>query len=594
MPVIALSTDRLRRLLGTEIESGKLAEAIDQLGCDLEEVAEVLLHECPACGALADRLPREEEPKDCGICGHRADAPFAEVGADEVVRIELEPARPDLFDSSGLVRALLGYLGIRTGLPDYPVEEGGIVVTVDPSVRAVRPHIVCAEVEVPPLDRETLVEVFQLQENLHWAVGRGRRKASIGVYDLAAISREICYTAWEQGERFVPLGMPGRELTLREILDEHPKGTAYRELLTPFDRYPILVDERGQVLSMPPIINSEETKVGPGSSRLFVDVTGVDRRAAEDCLAITVCSLRDLGGTVRSVTIRDGDDTRITPDVAPYSHPLSAQRTAGLIGVDLTEEQVVDYLDRMRLGVGEKREDGRLAVVIPRYRVDVKHEVDLIEDVAIAHGYHELPSPLVPTMTVGEEHPTTSVERRLRGLLTGLGFLETVNFVLTNREEHLRRMGLPEDLGQVEILNPISVNQEIVRTNLLSSLMGVFALNKTREMPQPVFELGEVVRATDGDATQSSHLGVGVMGPRADYARIRSTMDSVFRELGLAVEVSELADHELLPVFLPGRAALIRSGDRELGVMGEVHPEVIEAWTLDHPVVLAEIDLDPL
>jgi len=258
--------------------------------------------------------------------------------------------------------------------------------------------------------------------------------------------------------------------------------------------------------------------------------------------------------------------------------------------VPLDTDDVRERLLRMRLGV-EDGADGNLTVVVPRYRVDVKHEVDLIEDVAIAHGYKNLPSLLVPTMTVGEELPITTLGRRLRRILTGLGFFEVVNFVLTNREEHSRLMRLPEEMGQAKILNPISVNQEIIRVHLLSGLMGTFRLNRTKEMPQCTFEIGEVVRATESDSEQRPHLAIGVMGPRADYATIRSTVDAVLAETGTDAAIAPLGEHELAPVFLDGRAARIDVGGRTVGVMGEVHPEVITALSLDQPVVLAEIDL---
>ncbi|MHC4472247.1 MAG: phenylalanine--tRNA ligase subunit beta [Planctomycetota bacterium] len=593
MPIVGISTARLKKLLGKDLTSERIAEAIDQLGCDLEEVADVLLYECPACRAVADRLPREDPPKECAVCGTKTESPFAEVGTDEVVRLDLLPARPDLFDSGGLSRALVGYLGIETGLPEYPVEEGDVVVRVDPSVMAVRPLIACAEVVMPPLDQQTLVEVFQLQENLHWAVGRDRKKASIGVYDLATHGTEIIWTAEPPDYRFVPLGMPGTEMTLTEILERHPKGVRYAELLAPYDRYPILVDTDGQVLSMPPVINSEETKLALGAERLFVDVTGHDRRAVDDCLAILVTSLAELGGTIRGVRIENGADPVVTPELSPRPARLSPRRAATLIGVDLDEERVVSYLDRMRLGVAD-RADGEVEVLVPRYRVDVKHEVDLIEDVAIAHGYHELPAVLVPTQTVGRADPRLDFARKVRRVLTGLGATEVVNFLLTNPEEHLARMGLPEDVGQAVILNPISVNQTIVRTNLLSGLMATFAANRTREMPQLVFEIGTVVRATAESSAQSAHLGVGETGPRADYARIRGAVDSLLHEMDLEPSIAPLADHELLPVFLPGRAALVSAGGREMGVIGEVHPEVITTFGLDHPVVLAELDLAAL
>jgi phenylalanyl-tRNA synthetase beta chain len=167
-----------------------------------------------------------------------------------------------------------------------------------------------------------------------------------------------------------------------------------------------------------------------------------------------------------------------------------------------------------------------------------------------------------------------------------------MSFVLTNREEHLTRMRLPDDVRQAQLLNPISVHQEIVRTNLLSGLMATFQLNKTREMPQPIFEVGEVVRATETESTQHLRLAIGEMGARSDYARIRSVTEALFRELGLEVSIHPLGEHELAPVFLPGRAAAIEHSGETLGVMGEVAPEVITAWSLDHPVVAAELDAD--
>ncbi len=592
MPVVAISTARLRSLLGTEIEGKALAEAIDFLGCDLEELVEVHLFECPACGTIVYRLPREAAPKTCEVCGHEEAGGFIDQGTDEVVRLDLLPARPDLFDSAGLARALVGYLGIRTGLPPYPVEDGELSVTVDPSVLAVRPEIACAELTVPPLDQAGLAEAFHLQEHLHWAVGRGRKKASIGAYDLEAIEGEITYTALAPDHEFVPLGMPGRMMSLADILTKHPKGRVFKDLLAGYDAYPVLQDARGQVLSMPPIINSEETRLRPGTSHIFLDVTGHDRRVVDDTLALVLTSICHVTGSIKSVKIHRPGETRVTPDLTPFTRTLSPERTTKLIGVDLTEEEMTSCLSRMRLDVTGRAANGDFEVAIPRYRVDVKHEVDLIEDVAIAYGYHNLPSLLVPTMTVGQELPQTAIGRKARRTLVGLGFVEVMSFVLTNREEHLTRMRLPEDVRQAKLLNPISVHQEIVRTNLLSGLMSIFALNKTREMPQPIFEVGEVVRATEDDSTQHLRLAIGEMGPRSDYARIRSVTDSVFRELGLTIDVSPLTDHELAPVFLPGRAAVIGLNGETAGVMGEVAPEVITAWSLDHPVVVAELDAD--
>jgi phenylalanyl-tRNA synthetase beta chain len=155
-------------------------------------------------------------------------------------------------------------------------------------------------------------------------------------------------------------------------------------------------------------------------------------------------------------------------------------------------------------------------------------------------------------------------------------------------------MRLPADLGQVEILNPISVNQTMLRVHLLSGLMATFALNRTREMPQPIFEVGDVATGTEDSAAQTRKLGIGVMGPRADYAAIRSTVDALVHEGGLTPGYEPGEDHALGSLFLPGRVARVSADGTEFGVLGEVHPGVITAWGLDQPVVLAEIDVERL
>ncbi len=161
---------------------------------------------------------------------------------------------------------------------------------------------------LPPVDETSLVAIMKLQENLHWGVGRDRKLASIGVYDLSAISGDITYrTIDPDKEPFVPLGMPGKKMTGRQILESHPKGVAYAELLANHKRYPVLVDTKNQVLSMPPIINSEETKLKQGTTRIFIDVTGISQAAVTKSLDTLVCSLAEIGGTIETVSIIDAD-----------------------------------------------------------------------------------------------------------------------------------------------------------------------------------------------------------------------------------------------------------------------------------------------
>ncbi len=256
--------------------------------------------------------------KACGFCGFESETPFKPAGSKQVMRLDLLADRPDLFDVGGLARALRGTLGIESGLPKYDGEavgpHGRRSTNRSPTKSSYRPFIACAVMTLPPVDETSLIAIMKLQENLHWGVGRDRKLASIGVYDLATISGDITYrTIDPDKEPFVPLGMPGKKMTGRQILESHPKGMAYAELLAEHKRYPVLVDAKGQVLSMPPIINSEETKLKQGTTRVFIDVTGISQAAVTKSLDTLVCSLAEIGGTDRNgrrLSNADGEQAR--------------------------------------------------------------------------------------------------------------------------------------------------------------------------------------------------------------------------------------------------------------------------------------------
>src|SRR5215212_9017145 len=179
--------------------------------------------------------------------------------------------------------------------------------------------------KLPPVDETSLVAIMKLQENLHWGVGRDRKLSSIGVYDLSAISGDITYrTIDPDKDPFVPLGMTGKKMTGRQIVESHPKGVAYAELLADHKRYPVLIDSKNQVLSMPPIINSDETKVKQGTSRVFIDVTGISQAAVTKSLDTLVCSLAEIGGKIETVTIEEAESKeRVTPDLTPRAKEIS-------------------------------------------------------------------------------------------------------------------------------------------------------------------------------------------------------------------------------------------------------------------------------
>ncbi|MBM3313160.1 phenylalanine--tRNA ligase subunit beta, partial [candidate division WOR-3 bacterium] len=489
VPVVGIATATLKRLIGKSLSQDELVAALERLGSDVEGTARVTAWRCGKCGQATEALEQESFNGACEWCGSKA---LVEAGASEVIRISLLPVRPDMFDAAGLARALRGYLGLETGLPVYRLEPSGVKVAVQPGLEGIRPYIVACVVRGLAMDDETVKTIMKMQENLHWALGRNRRRASIGVYDLDTVEPDFEYLpVAPDGVRFVPLfGLPEgmTEATPREVLDKHPKGVGYKHLLASFDRYPLLRDAAGKVLSMPPIINSQETRVTQRTRNLFVDVTGPDKHALERTIAVIACGLADLGGKVETVQVSyPGGARESTPDLGPSEMTIDPRAAEKLIGVAVPEMPRV--LERMRYGA--KAQGDRLSVQIPSYRADIMHEWDLFEDVAIGYGYHNIQPALVPSMTVGSHQAIEELSTTARRVMTGLGFLEVVTPVLTCEREHFELLGLPVRAPRVRLENPISVEQTMLREQLVSGLLSTLRANTTRQMPQTIFEAGD-------------------------------------------------------------------------------------------------------
>ncbi|MCA9525302.1 MAG: phenylalanine--tRNA ligase subunit beta [Myxococcales bacterium] len=597
MPVVSIDAARLNALLANSYAPERLSDALEQIGCDVEEVVELGRFRCPVCASMVEGS-QGAETRVCGVCGHSQEAVFEQVDTITAIRLDLLAARPDLFDIGGLARALQGYLGEVRGMPQYPTAASPVVVRVDASVarpESFRPHIRCAVVQVPPLDDVGLATLMKLQENLHWGVGRDRKLASIGVYDLDTLEGDIAYTTLDpDAEPFEPLGMPGVTMSGRTILEEHPKGTAYAHLLADLKRYPVLRDAAGQVLSMPPIINSEGTRVRVGSTRLFVDVTGPSEAAVVNSLNMLVSSLCELGGQVSTVRVIGSDGAEVvSPDLTPRKYEVSLSRAKQWLGLPLDATSLVDCFERMRLDVAALDGGDLFQVTCPAFRSDVRHMVDLFEDLAIGFGYENIVPAIVPTMTVGRPRPEEQLSHLVRTALVGLGYTETMSLPMTTEADHFTRLGQPVPEHFVRVANPKLRALTVVRSHLMGGVLQALHENRRRPMPVRIFELDNCVRldpAGENGTTEERRLCFADIGPDAGYASVRARLDALLWELGLTATFTAV-EH---PAFVPGRVARFTTGTPVEGLIGEVAPGVLDAFGIDLPVGLVECLIAPL
>ncbi len=512
-----------------------------------------------------------------------------EIGSD-YVKVEFNPNRVDFCSYAGVARAFRGLMGWETGLPKYDVKDGKTVLKISKAVAKIRPYMLAAIVRNVKLDQEAIVDLMEMQEDLHWGVGRNRKKASIGVHNLDVVTPPFTFTAVEPDKfRFVPLDKT-EEMSLGEILEKHEKGIAYKHLVDWASRYPLLIDKDGKVLSMPPIINGELTCVTSKTTNLFLDVTGTEYVAVERSLNILATALADMGGTVERVRVKYPNRTVISPSLTPKKMKLRVSYANELLGLKLTETQVAESLRKCRLDT-EKLENGIIEVGIPAYRIDVLHEVDLVEEVAIGYGYYRLKPSIPETSTIGEQHPVHRTANTIRQIMTGLGYTEVTNFTLINEAVHYERMR-QDARNMIKLANPVSAEYTILRESLLPSLMKNLMDNKHESFPQRLFEVSDVGRINQRAETRVErrlHLAGVSSHSTANFTEIKSCVEALLQNMGLKRWEIKPARH---PSFLEGRAAAIYLERKEIGVLGEIHPEVLNNFELENPTSAFEIDFE--
>ena len=512
-----------------------------------------------------------------------------------VLSVEIKDTnRPDLWNIEGLARALRGFLGLEKGSRHYVVDKPIVDVNVDSRLRGIRPFIGCSIVKDVKLTDTMIRGLMHLQDKLDMTYGRNRQKTSIGIYDYSLITPPLSYAVLKPTEiSFVPLGF-AEELNLAEILEKHPKGIEYGHIVKKHPVYPILLDSERKVLSFPPIINSNDLgRVTDQTRHVLVEVTGTVHDTVLNTLKFVTLSLIDRGGKAYAATVHYPHEnlTVVTPNFETKRTELSVEYTNKVLGLQLTCGRIAKLLSVAGFDV-EKVEDDKLTVQVPCYRIDVMHQVDLIEDVAIAYGYNNI-EPL------WRELPTSGgvkSEQRLldvaRELMIGLGFQEVLTYTMANTENLFTKMNRRKE-RIIEVANPKVQTLTCLRNWLLPSLMEFLSNNQSVEFPQKIFELGKVTLLDEKQETRTRDeewLAAAISHSNASFTEIKSALDAFFINLGLEWQIKE-AEH---PSFVEGRVGTAIVDATKVGIIGEISPKVLVAWKLENPTAAFEINMQEI
>lgn len=505
----------------------------------------------------------------------------AEKIGDEL-EIEVFPNRPDLISLQGFVRAINAFTGKRSGIPEYKVISSQYVLKAEKTLPTEWPYAYACIVKGLSLDDQKIREIIQIQEKLGSTLLRNRKKGGLGLYPLDKVSFPVTFKGMSPEKiKFRPLEYP-KEINARQILASHPTGKEYAHIIEKWKTFPVFVDSNNLIMSMPPIINSHALgKIDESTRDVFVECTGNDRHAVTLALTILVTSLADMGGKIHSIECiqQDGTKEKI-PSFTKKTYSLSIDNVNKLLGTKLKEKDIEEACSKMQLQYANKK------VHVPSWRNDILHEVDLIEDIAIGHGY-ELLEPESPSIaTIGEEDPKSIINKKCVETLIGLGFLETssLHFITT------------DEAKKINLKKPLSVESsrteyKILRPSLLPALLRTYSENTDAEYPQKLSEIGTVFKedpSAETGISEASHL-IFALAP-GNYTSIKQILDSLNSSLGISCSLTETTQENLIP----GRCASISIDKKIIGHMGEVHPDMLADWKIKMPLAIAEIDLNEI
>ena len=261
-----------------------------------------------------------------------------------------------------------------------------------------------------------------------------------------------------------------------------------------------------------------------------------------------------------------------------------------LLGEDLDSDEMVILLEKA--GHDVSKEGDKLRLSPPAFRNDFLHSVDIVEEIMISRGMESF-EPVMPTeYTIGRYSEIEIFSRDVREIMVGLGYQEMIYNYLGSRRDNIERMNVPDE-GFIEISNPMTENYTIVRRSILPNLLASESVSANAVYPHMIFEVGKVAFEDEADnygSKTQTYLGFLYSDGEAGFNEVSSHISAVFYYLGREYTLEEASD----PRFIEGRAARIFSKGELVGMMGEIHPEVLENWGIQMPCACAEIDLDLL
>ncbi|EOD42345.1 phenylalanyl-tRNA synthetase beta subunit [Candidatus Nanobsidianus stetteri] len=493
--------------------------------------------------------------------------------------------RIDLYSLSGIARELKGILNIETGIPKFEIRDSNYDLIVDKEILNVRPYIVGAIVKDVKLNEDRLKDLIQLQEKISQSFGRNRQKVAIGTHNFDLIKFPVYYKLTDPETRFIPLGF-NRELSLREILENTEAGKKYSYILNKYNKYPILIDSNNNIISFPPIINSNKIgRLDINTRNIFIDVSGTDLEKILLALNVIVLALKDFGGEIYSINVIYPDKKIKTPELKVIKKEMDLNKIKKYLGIELDSNKIIEYLNKKRMNA--KIENNKLIIEYLNYRDDILSEYDIIEEILISYGYNNLKPREIKVYTKGELSRERKIMNNIRKIMVNMGCIEIYTPILSNKDINSL---LNEDREIIELINPVSSSYNSIRGYLLSSFLQLLSENNELKFPAKIFELNRVSYIKDNKIIEDLNLLYIYSDYEVSVNNSLKVLKRLFKELKIDFDIRN-SNHKFL---IDGRQGDIFVNNENIGWIGEIDPNILEKLSIKYPLTGFEIGIKKL
>lgn len=526
------------------------------------------------------------------------------------LKIDIPANRYDMLCIEGIARAL-NLFNHRGKLPKYELTGPHESITVDQSVSKIRPYIAGAMLRGIKFDQPKYDSFMALQEKLHSNICRNRTLVAIGTHDFAKCRPPFRYEARRPEDiQFVPLNQTkninGSELMTFYQDDRHL--AKFLPIIKSSDVYPIVCDSEG-VCSLPPIINSERTKITMDTKDVFIEATSTDKRKLEIVMNIMVTMFSEYTDfSIEPVEIvsKFNNYSRTTPNLDSIDMPVDVSYINQVCGLDLKAQLICDLLRRMSLQARPESES-QIVVSIPPTRADILHPADIVEDVAIAYGYNKLDRSFpARSATVGKPLPMGKLADIVRVEMAMSGWTEIMPLILCSEEENFDFLRRKDDNKAIKLANPKTIEYQVIRTSLIPGILKTIRENKHHKVPMSLFEVGDVTfkdSSLERGARNERHACAIYCGKRSAFEIVQGLLDRIMMILSIPFGSKSSGSGYWLepfvdPMFFSGRSAQIHlvhptlKNDVVIGTIGVLHPEVVQNFGIPFPCTALEFEIE--